>query len=108
MHEKTIAFGEFYHFLLGVNQMKKRLLQEKNHFALTRREEVTNLIKQLPYDLTGAQLRTIEEITQDMTGDHMMSRLLQGDVRFRKNYRCLSFNVSGCIMSLSKRSYGTN
>ena len=77
---KTIAFGEFYHFLLGVNQMKKRLLQEKNHFALTRREEVTNLIKQLPYDLTGAQLRTIEEITQDMTGDHMMSRLLQGDV----------------------------
>lgn len=77
---KTIAFGEFYHFLLGVNQMKKRLLQEKNHFALTRREEVTNLIKQLPYDLTGAQLRTIEEITQDMTGDHMMSRLLQGAV----------------------------
>lgn len=77
---KTIAFGEFYHFLLGVNQMKKRLLQEKNHFALTRREEVTNLIKQLPYDLTGAQLRTIEEITQDMTGDHMMIRLLQGDV----------------------------
>lgn len=77
---KTIAFGEFYHFLLGVNQMKKRLLQEKNHFALTRREEVKNLIKRLPYDLTGAQLRTIEEITQDMTGDHMMSRLLQGDV----------------------------
>lgn len=77
---KTIAFGEFYHFLLGVNQMKKRLLQEKNHFALTRHEEVTNLIKQLPYDLTGAQLRTIEEITQDMTGDYMMSRLLQGDV----------------------------
>ena len=77
---KTIAFGEFYHFLLGVNQMKKRLLQEKNHFALTRREEVAHLIKQLPYDLTGAQLRTIEEITQDMTGDHMMSRLLQGDV----------------------------
>ena len=60
---KTIAFGEFYHFLLGVNQMKKRLLQEKNHFALTRREEVAHLIKQLPYDLTGAQLRTIEEIT---------------------------------------------
>ena len=24
---KTIAFGEFYHFLLGVNQMKKRLLR---------------------------------------------------------------------------------
>lgn len=77
---KTIAFGEFYHFLLGVNQMKKRLQQEKNHFALTRRREVFDLIKRLPYELTGAQFRTIEEITQDMTGDHMMSRMLQGDV----------------------------
>ena len=77
---KTIAFGEFYHFLLGVNQMKKRLMQEKNHFALVRRREVTDLIKQLPYALTSAQLRTIEEITQDMTGEHMMSRMLQGDV----------------------------
>lgn len=77
---KTIAFGEFYHFLLGVNQMKKRLMQEKNHFALVRRSEVTDLIRRLPYTLTGAQLRTIEEITKDMTGDHMMSRMLQGDV----------------------------
>ncbi len=77
---KTIAFGEFYHFLLGVNQMKKRLMQEKNHFAIVRRREVTDLIVRLPYALTGAQLRTIEEITQDMTGEHMMSRMLQGDV----------------------------
>ncbi len=77
---KTIAFGEFYHFLLGVNQMKKRLMQEKNHFAIVRRREVTDLIGRLPYALTGAQLRTIEEITQDMTGEHMMSRMLQGDV----------------------------
>lgn len=77
---KTIAFGEFYHFLLGVNQMKKRLMQEKNHFAIVRRTEVTDLIEHLPYELTGAQLRTIEEITKDMTGEHMMSRMLQGDV----------------------------
>ncbi len=77
---KTIAFGEFYHFLLGVNQMKKRLMQEKNHFALVKRREVADLIGRLPYALTGAQLCTIEEITKDMTGDHMMSRMLQGDV----------------------------
>ncbi len=77
---KTIAFGEVYHFLLGVNQMKKRLMQEKNHFALVKRSEVNDLIRHLPYALTDAQLRTIEEITQDMTGEHMMSRLLQGDV----------------------------
>lgn len=77
---KTIAFGEFYHFLLGVNQLKARLEQEKNHFAIVRRQEVGRLIRRLPYSLTNAQLRTIEEITADMTGHHMMNRMLQGDV----------------------------
>lgn len=77
---KTIAFSEFYHFLIGVNQMKQALMQEKNHFAITQRSEIKELITRLPYKLTGAQLRTIDEISQDMTGDHMMNRMIQGDV----------------------------
>ena len=34
----------------------------------------------LPYPLTGAQERVIDEITGDLTGRHPMHRLLQGDV----------------------------
>jgi ATP-dependent DNA helicase RecG len=34
----------------------------------------------LPYTLTGAQSRSITEITDDMAGENRMSRLLQGDV----------------------------
>jgi ATP-dependent DNA helicase RecG len=34
----------------------------------------------LPYDLTGAQARTIGEINEDLAKGHPMHRLLQGDV----------------------------
>ena len=38
------------------------------------------VIAGLPYALTGAQARAVEEIAQDMEGPFRMNRLLQGDV----------------------------
>ena len=38
------------------------------------------VLSSLPYKPTGAQLRSIDEITQDMASPHRMNRLLQGDV----------------------------
>ena len=38
------------------------------------------VIAQLPYDMTGAQARAIEEIAADMAAPERMNRLLQGDV----------------------------
>jgi ATP-dependent DNA helicase RecG len=37
-------------------------------------------LKALPFDLTGAQLKVIEEIKRDLAASHAMNRLLQGDV----------------------------
>jgi ATP-dependent DNA helicase RecG len=43
--------------------------------------ELTNaLLKQLPFALTGAQLRAWQEIAVDLAAAHPMQRLLQGDV----------------------------
>lgn len=41
---------------------------------------VGNLIESLPYQLTNAQKRTIVRIQEDMRGDSVMQRLVQGDV----------------------------
>lgn len=38
------------------------------------------VLKTLPYDPTGAQLRAIDEITSDLASPERMNRLLQGDV----------------------------
>jgi ATP-dependent DNA helicase RecG len=41
---------------------------------------VARFHRQLPYALTGAQARTIDEISADLAAPHPMHRLLQGDV----------------------------
>ena len=38
------------------------------------------VLQQLPYQLTEAQIRTIQEVDHDMAQPHRMMRLLQGDV----------------------------
>ena len=40
----------------------------------------TGFLQNLPFELTGAQQRVLEEIRHDMAAPHPMQRLLQGDV----------------------------
>lgn len=77
---KSIVFEEFYNFLMGVKHLKEELLREKNHFAIVKDSRVESLIAKLPYRLTDAQQRARNEIESDMTGHHMMNRMVQGDV----------------------------
>ncbi|CAG2159208.1 ATP-dependent DNA helicase RecG [Cupriavidus numazuensis] len=56
--------------------------REKNAPSMPRREDglLTRFLQALPFRLTGAQQRVVEEIAADMTAQHPMHRLLQGDV----------------------------
>jgi len=47
---------------------------------VNKRELTTRLKSELPFELTGAQVRVVREIFADMCGDRRMHRLLQGDV----------------------------
>jgi len=42
--------------------------------------QVNMIIDELGFELTGAQKRVIQEITNDMAKHNSMNRLLQGDV----------------------------
>jgi ATP-dependent DNA helicase RecG len=46
---------------------------------------MSDVINNLPFKLTKAQLRVLEEIDHDMESKKPMNRLLQGDVGSRKN-----------------------
>lgn len=46
---------------------------------------MSEVINSLPFKLTKAQLRVLEEIDSDMEQEKPMNRLLQGDVGSRKN-----------------------
>ena len=62
------------------NFLQEELEREKNHFALIRDDETEAFLKRLPFRLTDAQRKTWKEIEGDLTGHHMMYRMVQGDV----------------------------
>lgn len=43
-------------------------------------DSINNIIRNLPFSLTNAQIKSIKEIEKDMESDISMNRLLQGDV----------------------------
>ena len=77
---ERLVFEEFLIFILALRQMKEKTERFQNTFDFGIKEPVERFIQELPYKLTNAQKKVWEEIKADMTGDHVMSRLIQGDV----------------------------
>lgn len=77
---KRIVFDEFFLFLLGVNELKKQKTTYSSEYSIQDIEECNNLIRNLPYDLTKAQLKVWNEIKDDFLTRKIMNRLIQGDV----------------------------
>jgi ATP-dependent DNA helicase RecG len=56
---------------------------------------VTQYLDRLPFELTGAQRRAIEQISGDLASPHPMNRLLQGDVGAGKTVVALAALLVG-------------
>ncbi len=65
--------------LLKKEEWQKNLKGYKFNF-LKHKENIDKLIEGLPFELTNAQKRTIEEIFKDLSLEKPMNRLLEGDV----------------------------
>ena len=77
---KRLVFDEFFLFIMGMQYQKERQQKEKNCFLFEKDDFVWSLLKKLPYELTGAQIRALKEIEKDMESPYVMQRLIQGDV----------------------------
>jgi ATP-dependent DNA helicase RecG len=77
---KRLVFDEFFLFIMGMQYQKTKTQKEPNHFTFAEETYVSGLMAKLPYELTGAQKRTINEIISDMKSPYVMQRLIQGDV----------------------------
>lgn len=75
-----LVFDEFFLFILNMQYQKEKKEKEQNHFLMAKDEFVENQIKKLPYQLTGAQLRALDDVRRDMQSPFVMQRLIQGDV----------------------------
>ena len=75
-----LIFDEFLLFQLGLMLLKEDQTKVRNQFAFKEHAHFDEMKRQLPYALTGAQEKVLEEIRLDMTSDYNMNRLVQGDV----------------------------
>ncbi|MFW7363129.1 ATP-dependent DNA helicase RecG [Vagococcus fluvialis] len=104
--KRRLAFEEFFLFQLKMIQLKKQ--ETSKDLGKSIMYDVTVLkefIKTLPFELTGAQKRVVNEICADLRSQEHMHRLLQGDVGSGKTivaaialYAVVSEGLQGALM----------
>ena len=74
-----LVFEELLSVQLALLQLKNNYIQEKG-IKFSKEAKMSDVINTLPFKLTKAQLRVLEEIDNNMESEKSMNRLLQGDV----------------------------
>ena len=76
---RSLAFREVFYLQL---EAKRRPPVQRKRQAIDSRtyDAEKHLIESLPFELTADQIKVLEEIRKDMSGEESMNRLLQGDV----------------------------
>ena len=78
--QQRLAFEELLAHYLSLRNLRT-LADSESAVALTEgQERVAAFVEQLPFELTGAQSRVVDEILADLAKPHPMMRLVQGDV----------------------------
>lgn len=78
---RRLVFDEFFYLQLGFLQRRQQLRQNSQGLPLaTTGELIEQFQKLLPFSLTQAQNRVIQEILNDLQKSTPMNRLVQGDV----------------------------
>ncbi len=77
---KRLVFEELLSTQLALLQLKNNYQNGDNGIVFNKNVKMSDVINKLPFRLTKAQLRVLEEIDSDMESKKSMNRLLQGDV----------------------------
>lgn len=77
---QRLAYDELLSNQLALAMVRMKAKRLSGRSIMGTRELRSKVLAALPFDLTGAQNRTLGEIDQDLEDDTRMLRLLQGDV----------------------------
>lgn len=77
---RRLVFEELLSTQLALLQLKNSNLTEKKGIKFDENVKMSDVINTIPFKLTKAQLRVLQEIDENMESEKSMNRLLQGDV----------------------------
>lgn len=104
--QQRLAFEELLAHYMSLRNLRALAKTERATALLGGASEVVKFVDDLPFELTGAQRRVIEEILADLAEPHPMMRLIQGDVGSGKTVvaaiaclKAISCGVQAAIMA---------
>ena len=83
-----LVFEELLSVQLELLELKNNYNLEEKGIKFSQNAQMSEVINKLPFKLTKAQIRVLEEIDNNMESEKTMNRLLQGDVGSRKDSCC--------------------
>jgi len=103
---RSFVYEEFFLFQLKMQALRKiQRNQSKGIPKVLHQDKIQELIQSLPFPLTSAQNRVVQEIFNDLVSPSRMNRLLQGDVGSGKTvvatialYACALDGYQGALM----------
>ncbi|TSB46372.1 ATP-dependent DNA helicase RecG [Alkalicoccobacillus porphyridii] len=98
---RRMVYEEFLYFQLKMQMFRKTQREHSNGQSLEIDvEDIKQFKASLPFALTKAQERVIEEVVQDMISPYQMNRLLQGDVGSGK-----TVVAAACLFAVIQAGY---
>ena len=93
-----LVFEELFIMQLALLELKNSYIKEEKGIKYSKDVKMSDIINELPFKLTKAQLRVIEEIDNNMESENNMNRLLQGDVGSGKTVvaMCAAYKAVKC------------
>ncbi len=77
---QRLAFDEIFSTFLVNSEIRRKIKKKKKKNKIVNLEKQNALIKKLNFSLTRHQLKSLDEINNDLKSSSKMFRLLQGDV----------------------------
>jgi len=95
---KRFVFEELLSTQLALLQLKNSYRNDEKGISFDKNVKMSDVINKLPFHLTKAQLRVLEEIDRNMEAETSMNRLLQGDVGSGKTVvaMCAAYKAVKC------------
>ena len=77
---RHLVLTEFFAMQMLIGSRRVRSIQKVGGAHCGSGKLLDRFLKALPFELTAAQKRVLDELRKDLAADHPMNRLLQGDV----------------------------
>ena len=103
---RRLVFEELLSTQLALLELKNHYKREEKGICFSKDAKMSDVIQKLPFNLTNAQRRVLQEIDENMEDKRSMNRLLQGDVGSGKTviamcaaYKAVKSDYQAAIMA---------